>query len=305
MAASSTAAQTISHQNDGAKSTIRATAQRQTMIQRLARFANDAYYLLRTPHPARKKTELWLNRIHPSGKMLGFDIAFFDRPSLVNLYREIFVRQHYYFRANTESPLIFDCGGNLGMATLYFKWLYPKARIEVFEPDPTTFAVLQRNVTQNQLTDVVTHNCAVWSENGEIEFFIDPATPGSLLMSTDSSRLEGKVIRVPSRKLSEFIHGPIDFLKLDVEGAEHRVLCDLLSSGKAQYIRQMVIEYHHHSGNGRSCLGDFLRHLEQAGFEYQVHASLFPVTSKGIFQDVLIGAYRDEPHQGTVDQEHL
>ena len=29
-----------------------------------------------------------------------------------------------------------------------------------------------------------------------------------------------------------------------------------------------------------------------AGFEYQIHASLYPVSSKGILQDVLIGAYR-------------
>ena len=79
---------------------------------------------------------------------------------------------------------------------------------------------------------------------------------------------------------SDFILGPVDLLKLDVEGAEYRVLCDLLSSGEAQSIKQIVIEYHHRMENERSCLADFLRQLEQAGFEYQIHASLFPVTSK-------------------------
>jgi FkbM family methyltransferase len=265
------------------------------MIKRFARFANDAYYLLRTHHSAGKKAELWLNGVHPSARMLGFDIAYLHRPSFVFLYREIFVRQYYYFHANTDSPLIFDCGANVGMATLYFKWLYPRARIEAFEPDPTTFAVLKRNVTQNDLAGVAVHNCALWSANGEIEFFVNHATPGSPLMSTDSSRLEGKAIQVPSRRLSDFIVGPIDFLKMDVEGAEHRILCDLLTSGKAQSIRQMAIEYHHHMGNERSCLADFLRQLEEAGFEYQIHASLFPVTSKGVSQDILIGAYRNGP----------
>lgn len=273
------------------------------MIRKLARFANDAYYLLRTPHPFGKKVGLWLNGIYPSGKMLGFDISYFDRPSLVYLYREIFVRQHYYFHADTDSPLIFDCGANLGMATLYFKWLYPKARIEAFEPDPTTFAVLKRNVSKNRLVDVAAHNCALWSENGEIEFFVDQATPGSALMSTSSSRFAGKAIQVSSRRLSDFIREPIDFLKLDIEGAERRVLCDLLSSGKVQFIRRMVIEYHHHIGNERSCLSGFLQQLEQAGFEYQIHTSLFPVTSKGIFQDILIGAYRDEPVPTSRGQE--
>ena len=63
----------------------------------------------------------------------------------------------------------------------------------------------------------------------------------------------------------DFITGPIDFLKLDVEGAEHRVLCDLLSCGKAQWIKQMVVEYHHHIGDERSRLANFLRQLEEAG----------------------------------------
>jgi hypothetical protein len=75
-------------------------------------------------------------------------LPIFDRPGLEHLYREIFVRQYYYFRANTDHPVIFDCGANLGMATLFFKWLYPKSRVEAFEPDPGTFAVLQKNVDQ-------------------------------------------------------------------------------------------------------------------------------------------------------------
>ena len=71
-------------------------------------------------------------------------------------------------------------------------------------------------------------------------------------MSTENSRLRGTSIHVPGRKLSDFIEGPVDLLKLDVEGAEHRILRDLLSSEKIQYIRHMVIEYHHHMGEQRS-----------------------------------------------------
>jgi FkbM family methyltransferase len=264
------------------------------MIARVARFANDLYYLLRTPHPFRKKMALGLNLCHPSGKMMGFDISYFDRPSLKHLYREIFARQYYYYLANTDSPVVFDCGANVGMATLYFKWLYPKARIQAFEPDPQTFALLNRNITQNRLTDVVTHNCALWDENEKIEFFVNHALPGSLLMSTDGSRLGGTSIPVPGRRLSDFIQGPVDLLKIDVEGAEHRILSDLVRSEKIGCVRQMVIEYHHHVANQPSRLAGFLAQLEHAGFEYQIHASLYPVTCQNVFQDMLIGAYRKQ-----------
>jgi FkbM family methyltransferase len=265
------------------------------MIARLARLANDSYCLWRTPHSTEKKMSLWLNLLHPSRKMLGFDVEYCDAASLEHLYREIFARQHYYFNANIENPVVFDCGANIGIATLYYKWLYPKARVYAFEPAPAAFAVLERNIVRNRLADVLAHNCALWDETGEIDFFVDNADPGSLLMSADVARLKGRAIHVPSKKLSEFIQDRVDLVKLDVEGAEHRILSDLVSSRKIQYIQQMVIEYHHHVGNQRSRLSEFLGRLETAGFEYQIHSSLWPVTAKNVFQDMLIGAYRPAP----------
>jgi FkbM family methyltransferase len=222
---------------------------------------------------------------------MGFGIAHFDRPTLNLLYREIFTRQQYYFRADCEAPLILDCGANLGMASLYFKWLYPKSRVQAFEPDPATFQLLKQNIVQNNL-DVEAHNCALWDEDGEVDFFVDSGNPGTLLMSTEISRMNGERIKVPACRLSNFIDGTVDFLKLDVEGAEHKVLRDLVQTGKMSAIRQMVVEYHHRLGQHKSCLAEFLAMLEQAGFEYQVRAEVYPVSSRDVFQDVLIGAYR-------------
>jgi FkbM family methyltransferase len=258
----------------------------------LARFGKDCYCVLRSPHNGLRKTRLLVNLVHPSSKMLGFEISAFDRSSLAFFYREIFARQNYFFRTHNVSPVIIDCGANIGMATLYFKWLYPNARIEAFEPDPKTFQLLEKNVRQNDLRDVVVHNCALWDTNGEIDFFVDPLIPGSTLMSTDNLRMNGERIRVPSRKLSDFVRGPIDFVKVDVEGAENRLLCDLVASGKIDLVEQMVVEYHHHISNHRSCLAEFLQQLEHAGLEYQIDASVFPVTSGRVFQDILIGVHR-------------
>jgi FkbM family methyltransferase len=222
---------------------------------------------------------------------MGFQVSHFDRGTLSYLYREVFARQHYYFSARNDTPVILDCGANVGMASLYFKWLYPKAHIKAFEPDPATFRVLQENIVKNKL-DVDLYNVALWDQNGDLDFFIDSTNPGTLLMSTVPSRLKSEGIRVPARKLSDFIREAVDFVKIDVEGAEDRILKDLIQSGKIVFVRQMVIEYHHRIGQRKSCLAEFLAMLEQAGFEYQIHAALYPVTSQNIFQDMLIGAYR-------------
>lgn len=256
------------------------------MIQQLARFANDSYCLMRTPHSFSTKAGIWFNLLRPSSNMQGFRVSYLDRASYILLYREIFVRQHYYFRSDTDSPLIFDCGANIGMATLFFKWLYPNARVHAFEPDPTTFRVLQGNIATNQLSDVTAHNCALWDENCSIPFFVHPSVQGSLRMSADASRLAGVAteISVPGERLSDFIHGPIDLLKLDTEGAEHRILCDLVSKSKISLIRSMIIEYHH---KHPAKLGGFLSMLESSGFAYRLAATPQPE------QDIMIIASRE------------
>jgi hypothetical protein len=123
------------------------------MIAQLARFANDCYHVVKAP--AGSKTAILRDFIIPGNTRLGFGITYLDRPTLNHPYREIFERQEYCFRAESEVPVILD-----GMASLYFKWLYPKARVRAFEPDPATFDLLKQNIGRNGL-DVQQHDCAL------------------------------------------------------------------------------------------------------------------------------------------------
>ena len=68
--------------------------------------------------------------------LLGFRIRFSSVGILRELFREIFVGGIYMFECNTDRPIIVDCGSDIGMSILFFKRLYPKARIIGFEPDP-------------------------------------------------------------------------------------------------------------------------------------------------------------------------
>jgi FkbM family methyltransferase len=220
---------------------------------------------------------------------MGFHVQHPDPEILGFLYREIFARQCYFFRADTRTPVIFDCGANVGMATLYFKWLYPHSRVCSFEPDPANFGVLQTNIKDNGLENVDAHNVALWDTEGTIDFFSDPEHK-MLSMSADPQRISGPAAKVPSRRLSAYITEPIDFLKMDIEGAEYRVLRDLVESGKIALVRKMVIEYHHRIGTQKSCLSDFLKLLEQSGFDYEIRAQVYP--SVAPYQDILISAER-------------
>jgi FkbM family methyltransferase len=224
--------------------------------------------------------------------LAGFDVSYFDQARLAYLFREIFVRQTYPVQHLNPEPVIFDCGANLGMATLFFKFFYPRCRITCFEPDPATFELLEKNVANNRLDRVALFDVALWSEDGTIDFFSDPSDPGSLRMSALAARMKAPAVKVPARRLSEFVGCEVDYLKLDVEGAELRVFQDLAASGKLRLVRELAVEYHHRIPGERSAISNFLAILEKNDFEYQIATSGLPDPSTLRFQDVMIYAHR-------------
>jgi FkbM family methyltransferase len=223
---------------------------------------------------------------------LGYKIAYAGEASLRYLIREIFANATYFFEAATDRPTILDCGSNIGMSVLFFKKLYPNARITAFEPDPATFALLVRNIATNNLANVEAHQIALAAKAGTLDFNRDrdPET-SSLLMSVNPQRQSGQRIAVEARPLSGYISENIDLLKIDIEGSETDVMHELAASGKLALIRDIHMEYHHHIGSARDNLSMMLRLLEDAGFGYQIAAG--PWWSRaGSFQDVSLYCYR-------------
>lgn len=225
----------------------------------------------------------------------GYRVTAHDLPTLRFLFDETFVELQYYFRARTATPLVIDCGSNLGMSVLFFKRLYPGARIIAFEPEPSAFRLLEENLAANRIQGVEVHAAALGAEAGEATLYLDTGQPGSPLASTVPGRIPAGTARVPQVRLSDYVREAVDLLKLDVEGAERAVVEELVTSGAAERVRRMIIEYHHHIDPGEDALGDFLNLLVRGGFGYQVaafyDASRREPAEPG-FQDVQIYAYR-------------
>jgi FkbM family methyltransferase len=219
--------------------------------------------------------------------LLGYKISFVNKGQLHFLFNEMYMEAAYWFRASNDCPLIVDCGSNIGMSVLFFKKLYPKARIVAFEPDPLNFETLQRNVIQNNLSDVVLHQIALSNRVGDIELFRHSSLTASTQRKHESSR-----IIVPARCLSEFISSEIDLLKIDIEGAEEAVMNDLANTGTLRKVKRLHLEYHHHIDPSVNNLSGMLRLLEENGFGYQLRTSPFRWSPEASFQDIGIYCYR-------------
>jgi FkbM family methyltransferase len=196
-------------------------------------------------------------------KILGFRVEYLNQSHAVFLFHEIFVNGTYWFASSRPEPHIVDCGSNIGMAVLFFKALYPRASITAFEPENATFQQLRLNVERNMLSEVTLINAAVGEKTGRLVLY-GGGDDGSLTTSIDPSWGGREAREVRSVALSSVLEKPVDFLKLDVEGAEYGVVRDLIGSGKVARIKEAVIE-HHPVGNEPDGLARMVGSLQAAG----------------------------------------
>ncbi|MFA6262918.1 MAG: FkbM family methyltransferase [Candidatus Babeliales bacterium] len=207
--------------------------------------------------------------------ILGYNVHFYDYVDFRYLFAEVFGNEEYYFTAKTKNPFIIDCGANIGMATLYFKMLYPDAQILAFEPSRLCFDVLQKNITTNNLSTVTAINKALSNYKGKATLLDASCGKGNLCATMLFDKAEQRasyLMPIECDLLSTYITKPVDLLKLDIEGGERAVFEDLDRNGKFPLIKEMVLEYHHHIPAEREidALGTFLATLERYNFGYQI-----------------------------------
>jgi FkbM family methyltransferase len=225
----------------------------------------DIYHLLRT-----KNSREFLKIAFKYGdkprylplhvNFLKYGISIPDALSYVWQFKEIFMDENYKFLSDTDRPIIYDCGSNIGLSCIYFKELYPNSIVHAYEADPAIFECLKNNLLSSGLGDVILHNKAVWIDNHGIQLAEEGADGGSIYG-------EGKKIKVDSVRLKELIDSEdiIDFLKLDVEGAETDIIDDC--KDVLYKVKNFFIEYHSFV-DGDQHLGNILNILSKNGFRY-------------------------------------
>ncbi len=195
-------------------------------------------------------------------KFLGFIFDIPDLQSFIWQFKEIFVDEIYKFNSNNKQPIIFDCGANVGTSCLYFKQLFPNAKIKAFEADPMIGSVLQSNLSKNGINDVEIINKAVWIDDNGIDFGSEGADGGSINASNNK-------IKIESLRLKDFLEKEekIDLLKIDIEGAEYEVLIDCKDDLKN--VQNIFVEYHSWNSATQK-LSEILSIFETNGFRYYI-----------------------------------
>lgn len=191
---------------------------------------------------------------------------FHDGPSFVHTYRELFQSNIYQFQATDDRKIILDCGANMGLSVLYFAINYPEHRIIAFEPDPSIFKILQENVETFGLDNVTLHERAVWDKEETLTFFTDRGMGGRV----ENAYAHQQPQLVKTVRLKDFLTSEVDFLKIDIEGAEGVVLADC--KDKLSFAKHIFFEYHNDIRKPQT-LHELLALVKDQGFHYYIKES--------------------------------
>jgi FkbM family methyltransferase len=139
--------------------------------------------------------------------------------------------------------VVIDAGANFGYHSLWFSRFCPKGCVYAFEPSPPMWQQLLAQLHLNPGATIQPQHLALDSTNGEQDFFIANQDNTGMGGFVDTGNASGKVVRVPCIRLDDFISRngihSIDLVKIDVEGAELRVLKGMTYI--LQVIRPMVM----------------------------------------------------------------
>jgi FkbM family methyltransferase len=207
-----------------------------------------------------------LSHFEPMSEIfLGRTVRFKSPFWFLHSIQEIFVDEAYKFAPQNEKPRIIDCGSNIGLSAIYFKRLCPDSRITAFEADPEVFETMRENIEQFGLSDVEMVEKAVWTSETTLQFDSEGTVGGRLEFERDvpgSNKIDVQTIR-----LRDYLNEKIDFLKLDIEGAEYAVLKDCKEL--LENVENLFVEYHAVDDEEQK-LDEILSILRKAGFRYYI-----------------------------------
>ncbi len=199
------------------------------------------------------------------------------------------------FFLSSKETVVFDVGANIGDYTEQMKKSVPHVQVYSFEPNPLTYKKLVENV--GRLEDVTTVNLAFGDSDGVVELntYENHETSGhatifeEVILDIHGSE-SLKKIEVDMTTLDKFCAERnidfIDFLKIDTEGAEVRVLTGAKRLLSEHRIKMIQFEFNEMNIISRSFLKDFYDLLEGYQF-YRMDKKLIDLGPYNTMNEIL------------------
>jgi len=121
---------------------------------------------------------------------------------------------------NGHTPLIIDCGGNIGLSTVYLATMFPEAKVYVIEPDDDNFAILKSNSVAFG-DRVVALKGGIWNESGHLKI-VNPESGSAAFRvepTAENTREGFRAYTIDEICKMAGVNSPL-IVKIDIEGAQ-------------------------------------------------------------------------------------
>ena len=182
------------------------------------------------------------------------------------IYHEIYNLQDYYMnriKTINDGDIVVDLGGNIGV---FNRWAYSQGASIVisFEPDKRYFEVLSMNANPKSIL----FNAAVSDKIGTIDLYESNHLGGSNIFLSNTLNVKHYPVRTYTLDylFESGLIDRIDFLKIDIEGAEQLALKGI-SDENLKRVKTISMEYHHaHLGFDDELRNNMIVRLNNLGF---------------------------------------
>lgn len=208
-----------------------------------------------------------------------------NRAQFERIWQDVWDGREYDMGDLGPAPVVIDGGAHVGVASTYFAERYPGALVLAFEPNPESYALLRSNLERNGVRRVLPFNAAIAPTAGAIPLYTVPGDTwgdATIRQSWHDDR-PTRTVLVPAVTLSSLLTGPVDLLKLDIEGAEAAVLAE--AGSRLRRVRRLAIEFHGTRANPGNSLDGVLATLRRAGFRVRIEQDGRPVSRRRIRRD--------------------
>ena len=179
---------------------------------------------------------------------------------------------------------VLDVGANVGSHTFRLaKLVGPTGQVIAFEPMRWAYGKLCRNAQLNSFSNVTLEKIAIGNENGTLRAAF--RTRWSIDGSSDEPEQENVVIMRLDDYLTSRGVKPVDFIKLDVDGYEYKVLqgaVDTLRSSAPLIVMEFATWTLERVGDEAS---EMLDYLELLGYEFLVGSDFNQLIQKEMLLD--------------------
>ena len=168
--------------------------------------------------------------INLNGIKLKLNTAYFLKHSGKKFLSQSLNSINFIKRFQLNPKLIIDLGACWGEYTLFFAKEFPKCKIFSIEGSPVNFNTLKENIKRNnELGNLIkTFNLIITDFDG-VEKISNNLNTMNTITNVEDTKIN--LVKIKSKKLTSFLYdegiSEIDFIKIDIEGAELKLLNDL------------------------------------------------------------------------------